>query len=129
MVLQPIIENSIEHGFRGRAIPLHISLEGYETQTGDILIRIADDGKGMDESARGWLNSQLAVGSENALTLPHAPNEGRTSIGLKNISERIRLRYGSAYGLFIAESSEKGTVVELRIPGEQQRMNGGYKKG
>lgn len=38
------------------------------------------------------------------------------SIGLRNIAERIYLRYGREYGIHILESSEKGTVITLLIP-------------
>ena len=37
-------------------------------------------------------------------------------IGLRNIAERIRLRYGNEGYLQIVSSDENGTVIEIRIP-------------
>lgn len=42
--------------------------------------------------------------------------EANDSIGLRNIAERIYLRYGKEYYLKIANSGENGTVIEMRIP-------------
>ena len=38
------------------------------------------------------------------------------SIGLQNIAQRIRLRFGDSYGLFISSEENKGTTVKLTIP-------------
>ena len=118
MVLQPVIENSIEHGFKGHNSPLHITLEGTVTQEQNILLRISDDGKGMLPERAEEINKMITMADSDWLSAELEQEDGETSIGLKNIAERIKLHYGSGYYLKIAGNAERGTVIEILIPGQ-----------
>lgn len=126
MVFQPIVENSIEHGFRDHKTPLHIEITGRFLTEREILIRISDDGKGMTPEQADGLNRSLAVLDTAKDRVVQEGEEQKTSIGLRNIAERIRLQYGERGGLKIFSSAGEGTVVELRIPAEisQERPQG-----
>lgn len=97
-ILQPIIENAIEHGLRNdrkKEKKISITLDHYDD---DILFSISDNGLGME-----------AEECERVLSLD---NDG---IGLKNIHERLQLCYGPNYGLTISSEKESGTTVYVRL--------------
>lgn len=115
MVFQPIIENSIEHGFRGHDTFLKIVLEGEITKDGDVVIRISDNGKGMSVEKVNEVNDIISSADSDKLIINSQTEKSRTSIGLKNIAERIKLYYGEGYYLKIISADENGTNVEVRI--------------
>ncbi|MBQ8246109.1 MAG: histidine kinase, partial [Lachnospiraceae bacterium] len=116
LIIQPLVENSIEHGYRGGNIPLHMILSGKIVEGNDISITLQDDGKGMEKEQIAQIETLLSSTVKAKLQLDH--NESRNSIGMRNILERIQLYYGDRYYLHIVRSDETGTVVEVRIPGQ-----------
>ncbi|MCR5792336.1 MAG: histidine kinase [Lachnospiraceae bacterium] len=111
LILQPVVENCINHGFK------HCMISGIITISadveGDILrIRIRDNGIGMDERQLRSLNDLLQ--SESKLNeLGHREHQ---SIGLKNIHSRIQLYYGAVYGLSVESKEQEGTTITICIP-------------
>lgn len=102
MILQPIAENSVIHGFAGFRQGGHIEIEGtLHNQT--VCIRISDNGKGIPEK---MLSSIFAP----------VPTAVPKHFGLKNIQERIQLKYGEQYGITIHSEEEKGTEICVRFP-------------
>lgn len=100
LILQPIVENSIKHGFVEKdgigTITLGASEEG-----DDVLITVSDDGCGFDVPDDFWsreINPQAQGG-----------------YGLRNVNERIRLEYGEGYGLSVESQKGVGTKVMVRI--------------
>lgn len=111
VVFQPVVENCFKHGSRGRNIPLRISIEGKRDEQGGLLFTIRDNGKGMSLKRLDEINREIAGGYDNGVE----EESGSQSIGLKNIAQRLRLRYGSEGRLLILSSDEKGTVIEIRV--------------
>ena len=112
ILFQPVIENSFKYGSRESGIPIQISIFGRMTEDHIMVFTIKDDGEGMsperlEEVRRGLEMTTEAVQSEE---------ETSHRIGLRNISERLRLRYGNEGGLRILSSDKHGTVIEIRIP-------------
>ncbi len=114
LTLQPLVENAIVHGFTEKqglgSITIHIRKEG-ET----LIIIIADNGLGITPERLEDITKSLA--QEEA----SAKNGG---IGLLNINERIKLYFGSGYGLQIKSRFKEGTEVMMVIPAiihEQRR--------
>jgi sensor histidine kinase YesM len=108
--LQPVIENSIKHGFGEEPGALHIQLRG--RRVGSLYeVVVEDDGRGMEEARLAELNDSLKHhdGAEHS---EHQANEG---IGLFNISERLRLYYGSEAHIFL-ESGRNYTRTTLLFP-------------
>lgn len=116
LIIQPLVENSIEHGYRGGNIPLHMILTGKIVEENDISITLQDDGKGIVKEQIARIEERLSDAAKAKLQLNR--NESGNSIGMKNILERIQLYYGEQYYLRIVKSDETGTIVEVRIPGQ-----------
>jgi two-component system sensor histidine kinase YesM len=104
ITLQPLIENAIYHGIKPKSdkgtIIVSGSLEGDRA-----VIRIADDGVGIDPVALAQINAELA--RKNWITGSH--------IGVQNVNQRIKLTFGEAYGLHVASEPGKGTIVTVSI--------------
>ena len=43
-------------------------------------------------------------------------DDNKVSIGLKNVNERLKNKYGDEYGLEIQSEIDKGTVATIIIP-------------
>lgn len=106
LTLQPIVENAIFHGLAPRKAPGTVRVTA-NMRRGKLSIFVRDDGKGMPPAlARRLLQDDPT------------PAEGKfTSIGLKNVNDRIRLYHGHRYGLRIRSIPGVGTVVRIVIPG------------
>lgn len=107
MVLQPIVENAIVHGLEPAGGEGRIDVRIVrDPVNGDLVYRIWDDGVGADaETVRRMLESHN--------------QEERQGMGLRNVHDRIRLYYGSAYGIDIASDETGGTSVIVRQPFEK----------
>jgi two-component system, sensor histidine kinase YesM len=106
LVLQPIVENAIYHGIKqsrsGRGtITICGSREG-----DDIRFQVIDDGDTLSAQEAVRLNEIL-----DGTSVPVAD----FGIGIRNVNDRIRLTYGSPYGLRFTKNGPL-TVVSLLIP-------------
>jgi two-component system sensor histidine kinase YesM len=102
MLLQPIVENAIFHGANGLERTLNITVKAALTpEQRTLLLEIVDDGIGFKDAA-----PDLALLPENLESSAH--------IGLRNVNDRIRLRFGEEYGLFL-ERRDGLTHVMLRM--------------
>lgn len=100
LMLQPLVENSILHGFshtRENGL-LSITISQKEDQ---ILFLIKDNGRGMTKE-------QLA----NCMLLSHPQGH----VGLSNVRQRLCLLYGENYQFQIDSSPGEGTQVSILIP-------------
>ncbi len=107
MILQPLIENSIVHGFKEmtKKCIILVSIKLLEDK---IVYQIKDNGIGIDETRLEEIKKCQFLKKK----------DGRVSIGLKNISERIRMNYGEGYGIEIESTIGIGTTVTIVIPTE-----------
>ncbi|OKP71334.1 two-component sensor histidine kinase [Paenibacillus helianthi] len=108
LLIQPIIENYIVHGFQADDDDNRISITAAE-QGRHIIIRVKDNGKGIAPEKMTELHKALQ--SEGG-----APLLSSDSLGLKNVHERIRLNYGSEYGISVISEQGKGCEVIIEIP-------------
>ena len=111
LTLQPILENSIIHGTELKigAGNLYINFERTQDR---LLIRISDDGVGMDEETLAKLNRKLGKGTN---TIPESREE-KGGIALENVNNRIHLIFGDEYGMHVYSVFQKGTDVEITLP-------------
>ncbi len=107
LILQPIIENSIQHGFTGDRL-FKIFIKIYHIDD-DLIMLVKDNG-------RGFRKSRL---KEIQAALTHA-NDQSKHIGLFNCNRRLKLFYGPQYGLSIDSILNKGTTVMLRCKAERK---------
>lgn len=96
IILQPIVENSIKHGFENMDTAGKISITGYMDENDDLIFEVEDNGCGFDTSI-----SVL--------------EKGKGSYGLYNVNERIRLEYGDEYGISLRSTPGEGTTVKIRL--------------
>jgi two-component system sensor histidine kinase YesM len=107
-VLQPIIENVIVHALNKQDHhQLRIGISAAKEED-SVMITIRDNGTGMETDKLAALRSNLEHKSVEVFS--------GVSIGLKNVHERIRLVYGSPYGLEVDSEQGVGTMVRIRIP-------------
>lgn len=112
LTLQPILENSIIHGTELKIGTgnLYIHFERTEQR---LLIRISDDGVGMDEETLAKLNRKLGKGV-NSFTSHEEEKQG--GIALANVNNRIHLIFGDEYGIHVYSVPKRGTDVEITLP-------------
>lgn len=124
LTLQPILENSIIHGTELKIGTGNLRIQ-FERTEDRLIIRISDDGVGMDEDTLAKLNRRL--GREgNSVAWQEEGQKG--GIALANVNNRIHLIFGEEYGMHVYSLPQKGTDVEITIPivmGEQDLKNRG----
>ena len=124
ILFQPVVENSFKYGSRESGVPIRISISGKLTEEKQMVFTIRDDGFGMSpkrlqEVREELLREQNGDRDEqkrNSLGKRRRGEKTSHRIGLRNIAERIRLRYGNEGSLKILSSDENGTVIEIRVP-------------
>ena len=98
-LLQPIVENAVQHGIRPSGA-LHIRLVA--RSDGDtVFLEVADDGRGIP-----------------AADLPHVldPGFGRgLGIALKNVDDRLKGHFGPESGISVKSTEGQGTTVTLTL--------------
>ncbi|SEO05152.1 sensor histidine kinase [Paenibacillus sp. OV219] len=111
--LQPIVENAIVHGLARRKNDKEIAIKAFRSG-GDIIIEIRDNGIGMEPEKIARINEEIS----------HY-NSDSSSLGLKNINERLQLFFGEQYGLRVASQLGQGTCVSVQIPYMKAEEDGG----
>lgn len=111
LTLQPILENAIIHGTELKMGVGMLTVQFACTQK-RLLIRISDNGVGMDEQTLRRLNERLG---KNALGVQDEEKR-KGGLALINVDHRIRLLFGDEYGLHIFSVPGSGTDVEVTIP-------------
>ena len=85
LILQPLAENSFEHGLLNKAGDWLLTVESHTTPEGDLLICIKDNGIGFDSERLAQIREKIELDTVKAL------NSG-SHIGLANVHARIKLR-------------------------------------
>ena len=106
--IQPIVENAIHHGMHGCVHPLELTISISRAED-ELQLTVRDNGKGM--SGEQLRNIQQMLEGDQF-------TDPQVHIGIVNLQQRIRLRYGKAYGIRIASSPDVGTEVTIRLPFE-----------
>ncbi len=102
LILQPFIENIVDHALRPGKEPLQVSIRVFHDTNG-IIFEITDNGVG--------------IPPEKLDTLM---DKGRTSgYGIVNVYDRLRLLYGENCNMTISSDVGKGTHVRIRVPDTQ----------
>ncbi|AZK46101.1 sensor histidine kinase [Paenibacillus lentus] len=108
MTLQPLLENAIHYALEPKIDPCHIRIivEKLTEKHGALNIRVEDDGPGMTAD----FITELRGG--------RVQTRGK-GIGLSNIEERIKLTFGSEWGIRIESEPNVRTAIHVRIPYRQ----------
>jgi two-component sensor histidine kinase len=93
LILQPIVENAIQHGFDPASSKVQVEVSATRLN-GDLVLQIRDRGRGVDAAA--------------------SPR-----IGLANTRNRLQHLYGSRASCRIGNAEGGGAEVEIRLPFEE----------
>ncbi len=105
LILQPLVENAITHGFAGMEEELgQIEVSVYRREN-ELFLAVRDNGCGMTEDQRQQL-----------LNRPPRRGNDNTSIGLENVLARLRLHFGKQAGMEVESAPGQGTEVRLHLP-------------
>jgi len=112
LTLQPLVENSIQHGFDGMdgsgLIRIQAMLEPHR-----IVFMIEDNGVGMTPEVLKRLDDGRYDREMDAAS----PELGeRRGLGLRSVAERLRIHYGPSFGLRICSREGQGTTIRCTIP-------------
>ena len=113
MLLQPILENSVVHGFAGMTSGCLISVKARQ-HGNTIIFTLSDNGRGMSAEKLEALRERLSVDPEAA--------RGFENIALVNIRNRLYHYYGGAGQININSGENSGfeVIVSLSVMEEQE---------
>ena len=104
LVIQPFVENAFAHGLEAKEADGRITIE-VSVRT-HLWIYVRDNGCGMSEEELAEVNRRLN----------DFEDIDRTHIGICNVNQRIKLKYGENYGVTIDSTEGQGTNVTIKLP-------------
>lgn len=113
LLLQPLVENAIYHGIKGRRGPGHIVIKGNLHQ-GRLHLTIQDDGAGMTKERLEEMLRLLDMPMESLES--SSPEWTGKSYGMLNVQARLRLSFGGDYGILLDSRPGEGTCVTIVHP-------------
>ncbi len=118
LLMQPLLENSIEHGFAKRSGEDCITIKLRLLSCHRLSIEVSDNGVGMPEAMMKAIN-QGCFEQDNV-----PQKKGGTSIGIQNVSSRVRIYYGAESVFHVSRNGDHGTKITIIIPYEQDVEEG-----
>ncbi len=111
LILQPMVENAVEHGLiPSRSARKMIRISGGLSKERDaVYLYVADNGAGLGEA-------ELAGISQMLERKRGMQDSERQSIGLSNVHRRIGLICGEPFGITVLSREGKGTCVLYKLP-------------
>lgn len=148
LILQPIVENAIEHGISKQMGTGSITIRS-ALDDGNLIIRIHDNGKGIGEKNLLNLKKRLSETVNTATVLKAVKAEQATPqrrykdpieaqsndqaqdhkqgqghwIGMNNVNRRLKLLYGEMYGMSVESVEGSYTEVTLKLPIQKETPN------
>lgn len=106
LILQPIIENSIYHGIEYMVDEGAIEILAY-VENNEMILEVKDNGLGMSQE----VIDKLLFDKDEVIET----HKG-SGVGVRNVDERIKIRYGDKFGISITSEIEEGTSVKIHLP-------------
>lgn len=103
LTLQPLVENSIKHGFKDKENNCIIKIK-IQRDHNITNIKVKDNGQGMSKE-----RSEL-IGE------PHIFSESGSGLALYNVNRRLTMTFGNQAALKINSIPDKGTEISFSIP-------------
>ena len=104
LMLQPLVENAIYHGMEFMDGDGEVDVKVFK-EDDSLYFTITDNGLGMSEDM-----------VETLLSKDFVPSKKGSGIGVKNVNERIKLYFGSEYGLKVESEPDEGTKITIHLP-------------
>jgi two-component system, sensor histidine kinase YesM len=106
LLIQPFIENAILHGLEKKQSGGYIRVSG-KKQNDCLIFEIVDNGIGMDEDNLRRISERLEA---------CVNDKTGKSIGILNVQQRIKLKFGKEYGIVLYSSEGEGTRAVITVP-------------
>ena len=110
LTLQPLVENSLYHGIKYKRAKGIININGC-LEGENIVLTVCDTGVGMDDDTLQKLRDEISKPCK----------ETQSGFGLANVNERIRMYFGSEYGMHIESEKNVGTTVRIILPAKLEK--------
>lgn len=108
LLLQPLVENAVKHGFEGRDETGHLTVRAAR-DADDLILHVVDDGRGVSDDVLEDLDTNGTA------------DDG---LGLGGLSERLQGLYGEAASLTLDASDGGGLSVRIRLPYHEHPSDG-----
>ena len=108
LILQPLVENALYHGIKNQRQRGTIVVRAKQRNESQVLLEVEDDGIGFLPEKLTQINALMND------TVDEIRYE--RGFGLNNVNKRIKLYYGTQYGLSITSEYQVGTCVAVIIP-------------
>ena len=104
--IQPLVENAVKHGLSKKLM----NENGYISISVNVdkeylYLNVRDDGNGMNINKVQEIQNHV-----------NGNTDKRYGLGLKNVSDRIKLFYGKPYGVMIESKENQYTQITLKLP-------------
>lgn len=104
LILQPLVENSLQHGLDLRGKKAHIWVQAFEKDD-NLVVYVVDNGRGITmETVEKIFNGEIDK------------TRKFSGIGINNVDERIKLYFGDQYGLTYLLDEKSGTKAMIKLP-------------
>ena len=107
LTIQPLVENALYHGLKEQDEPGLILISARKEQD-KLTIIVFDDGKGIPAKKLEQIKAEIEKNFQD--------NDTETTYGLRNVHQRIKLKYGDGYGLKIQSVEGEYTQITMSIP-------------
>ncbi|MDR1560307.1 MAG: histidine kinase [Clostridiales bacterium] len=114
LILQPIVENSVNHAHREGSVKLNINI--YSIMENDpACICIEDDGAGIPAAALARLQERLSKNGDESMEIENELSSLK-GLGLVNLNTRLRTHFGDEYRITVQSGLNTGTRVYVPLP-------------
>lgn len=108
LIIQPFVENAFIHGLEAVAEDGVLKIHVYKEEN-EIFITVKDNGVGMNyyelANLRYYLNQKELQSDQSSI-----------GIGVNNVNQRLKMKYGEQYGVEVDSNPGQGTVVTIHFP-------------
>jgi sensor histidine kinase YesM len=106
MMLQPIVENAINHGIEKKRAGGIIEILGYK-ENKKMIIKIKDNGVGL---------SKEKIDNIFNIDKNTEKDKSSTGIGINNLNRRLEYYYNGKHSMDIYSNKGEGTTIKIEIP-------------
>lgn len=117
MILQPLVENSFSHGFKGIEAPWYLRID-VTADKGHLYISIQNNGAKILPGRLRELRAMLERGENISRS-----SSGSNSLGIKNVLQRIKLIHGEHSKIEIDNLETAGVQVKITICMEEENVS------
>lgn len=110
LILQPLVENSFEHGLQDKEGQWVLSVATHLSDSEELVIQVKDNGVGIENDLLQKIRNKINQDTAQAM-------KAGSHIGLGNVQARIKLRsQNENHGLSIHSTPQEGTTITVRMP-------------